>query len=164
MSLEMNSTHFESSLMIKHMNVHLRTGLGVLHSLLTIFVVLVLHVRTTQEGSVHRTQCEVLSYFVKPRPHLVKCNAASVLHNTKSSPNHAMSSLIQTELSTTHTTTSSPRRLRSLRTNVDFHTYLYCLKAHFHAASSIAHAASVPHHCRVKPHPACQHFVTVSVA
>jgi hypothetical protein len=65
--------------------------------------------------------CEVLSQHVKPYPHLVEPYAASVStisspHHAVSSPNCAMSILIQAGPNTTHTTTSFPQHLCSLGT------------------------------------------------
>ncbi|KAG2039244.1 hypothetical protein BDR03DRAFT_254654 [Suillus americanus] len=73
----------------------------------------------------------VLSHCVKPRPHLVKSDPASVLCTTTSSPNHAMPSFSLAGSSTIHTTTSPPQHICSL-------SPCYCMQPSTLAGGSMA--------------------------
>ncbi|KAG2035853.1 hypothetical protein BDR03DRAFT_961143 [Suillus americanus] len=84
---------------------------------------------------VFRQQCELFYHCVKSRPHLIKSGSCTT-----------MSSFSQAGSSTTHTTTSSPQHLCSVRTNVNLHIYLCRVEAHLHAASDLTHAASSHKH------------------
>ncbi|KAG1791868.1 uncharacterized protein HD556DRAFT_626215 [Suillus plorans] len=79
-------------------------------------------------------------------------------HHVKPQPWH-VKSLVWAGSSTTHTTTSSPKHLRSLCTNINIHTpcrvktYYQCRVNHSTyrvSAMSHGHAASRPRHDRVK--------------
>ncbi|KAG1883583.1 hypothetical protein F4604DRAFT_257915 [Suillus subluteus] len=93
--------------------------------------------------AMHLVFQSAMSHCIKLRSHIVKSDAVCTMY--MSSPNHAMPSLIQAGSSTTHTTTSSPQHLRSLRTDVNLHTYL------FRVNLCLVNVASLLRHCRVRP-------------
>ncbi|KAG1861282.1 hypothetical protein F4604DRAFT_1788298 [Suillus subluteus] len=91
------------------MNVHLRTGPGVL------VVFASNHIYSACPRSCYSAVIRCVKYSLKSRPHLVKSDAASVI---KSSPNHVMSGLSQTQ------------HILNICTNVNLHTFLCRVKPH----------------------------------
>ncbi|KAG1870679.1 hypothetical protein DFJ58DRAFT_764104 [Suillus subalutaceus] len=141
------------------MSTHLRTGPGVLHSLLTIFTVFILRVRPARECIAH------LVFVVLPL--IIDIFRRSVKHClTMSSPMQPLYSVLLCQAS--FRLGPAPRMPRQVLPNIFAASILMSTSTLTYAPSSKlcrSNTSSVPRHsritpttCRVKPHPACQHL------